>query len=63
VKDYFSEFIASALLWVVWGLLYFGGFRRSNNPYIQSISKYNGVAWLCITGWMIYELVMWLRFR
>jgi len=49
------------LLWTIWGLFYLFGFRRAESAYIRSLRKYNGIAWIGITVWMIYCFVLWAR--
>ncbi len=61
MKDYYTDFLMSVLVWIVWGLFYEFGFRRSKDEFVRSLSKYNLLAWLGITEWMIYSLIMWRR--
>jgi hypothetical protein len=61
MKDYFPDFVMSVLIWFSWGLFYEFMFRRSQNKYLRSLSKYSLLSWLCVTGWMIYNFIMWRR--
>jgi hypothetical protein len=63
MRDYFSGFLMSVVVWLCWGLFYEFMFRRANTPQKRSVAPVAGLAWLCITGWMIYNLVMWRRFH
>lgn len=63
MRDYFSDFLVSTVLWVCWGLFYEFMFRRSEDAQKRSVAPYAGLSWLCITTWMIYSLVMWRRSR
>jgi len=63
MRDYISDFLVSVVVWLCWGLFYEFMFRRSNDPQKRSIAPAAGLAWLCLTGWMIYSLVMWRRFH
>ena len=61
MRDYFSNFLISVVVWLCWGLFYEFMFRRSIDPQKRSVAPAAGLAWLGITGWMIYCLVMWKR--
>jgi hypothetical protein len=61
MRDYFPDFVMSVLVWFLWGLFYEFMFRRSKNTYLRSLSNYTLISWLCVTGWMVYNLVMWRR--
>lgn len=63
MADHFSDFLVSIVVWLCWGLFYEFMFRRSSEPQKRSVAHAAGLAWLCITGWMIYSLGMWLRFH
>jgi hypothetical protein len=63
MRDYFSEFLVSIVLWLCWGLFYEFMFRRSKDAQKRSVAPYARIGWLCITTWMIYSLVMWRRFH
>jgi len=61
VKDYYSNFVVSVLVFLLWGLFYEFMFRRSKNGRLRAQSKYTLISWLCVAGWMIYNFVMWRR--
>ena len=63
MPDYFSLLLVSAVVWLCWGLFHEFMFRRSRDVQKRSVSWASGLGWLCITGWMIYNFVMWRRFR
>ena len=63
MRDYLSNFLVSVVVWLSWGLFYEFMFRRSSDPKKRSVASAAGFGWLCITGWMIYSLVMWRSFH
>ena len=61
MRDHFSNFVISVVLWVCWGLFFEFLFRRSEDARKRSVAPAAGVMWLCITAWMVYSFVMWRR--
>ena len=59
MPDYFSRFIFATVGSLVWGLFYEFMFRRSEDRYMRSLSKYTGIAWGALTVWTIYNFIMW----
>ncbi len=62
MRDYYGYFLVSVVVWITSGLFFEFMFRRSKVPHLRSARWKAGVTWIIVTGWMIYNLVMWRRF-